>query len=229
MSLPTAQTTLMVLLSMLVPGQAQGTFGNLDFESATVPLLAPGQGGALVSPTDGMPDWTAYYDGSPVGAIFHNTVSIGGAAIAIEGPQYDPNSILQGQYTAYLVGDLIPGSGDPGRNWTALGQSGQIPAGAVSLRFLISPTSTFQVTFGGVSLPATYLGGTSKFSVMEADISQFAGQTGELRFTALPGQGGYLDFVNFSNVPVPEPSSCAVAVLGAVLLGVVRRLRSPKL
>jgi hypothetical protein len=217
------RTALALACGLALAGQAhaQGTFRNLDFESANVPGLPPGQGG-FVSLTDGMPGWNSLTVG-PGGSIGHNTVSIGGAALAIEGPQYDPNFILFGQYTAYLVGDST------GPNSGSIWQTGLIPATARSLFFLASPTipslgPSFQVTIGNVNIPVTETTSNAKYSIWVGDISQFAGQTEQLMFTALPGQGGYLDQITFSPNTVPEPTTGALFGIG-VLLSVCRMLR----
>jgi hypothetical protein len=64
-----------------------------------------------------------------------------------------------------------------------------------------------------------------------ADISAFAGLTGELRFTEQPITRNdatvTLDQITFSNLPVPEPSVFGLSALGALLLNwrVLRRQR----
>jgi hypothetical protein len=56
------------------------------------------------------------------------------------------------------------------------------------------------------------------------DISGFAGQVGELRFSIGPGTAGssFLDFIQFSTQPIPEPSALAMIGLGGLVFG--RRL-----
>jgi hypothetical protein len=115
----------LAVLTVASVANAQGTFRNLDFESANVPSLPAG---GIVSLTDGMPGWSA--DVLFNGGIYHNSISIGGASIAIEGPQFDPAFILFGNYTAYLVGDF------PGPNSASIWQTGQVPQTARSLYFL---------------------------------------------------------------------------------------------
>jgi len=202
----------LAVLTSAAVGNAQGTFQNLDFESANIPDLPPGQGG-FVSFADGMPGWNSL-DGQPGGLIGHNTVSIGGAAVAIEGPQYNPNFILFGKYTAYLVGDF------QGPNSGSMWQTGQVPQTARSLYFISNPSSIplFQVTLGSVSIPVTEMRSTSKYTVWAGDISSFAGQTEQLMFTAPPGLGGYLDQITFSPLSVPEPSTVALAALAGLAL-----------
>jgi hypothetical protein len=54
-------------------------------------------------------------------------VSTGGAAIAIEGPSWPSSQILQGNYTAYIVGSDF---GTPASAYIA--QTGQIPMNSMS-------------------------------------------------------------------------------------------------
>ena len=84
-----------------------------------------------------------------------------------------------------------------------------------------------QVTFVGQTIPLIQMaiegGGPTRHLVFGADISSFAGQTGELRFT-MPSVAAsfnipYLDSIQFSNQPIPEPSVFALFALGALLLG----------
>ena len=57
------------------------------------------------------------------------------------------------------------------------------------------------------------------------EISPYAGQTAELRFT-VPTAGGSLDYIQFSTTPVPEPSTWALLGLGGALFwGLKRRTK----
>jgi hypothetical protein len=198
------------------------SFVNLDFESANVPDVPTNQGGGNVSVTLGMPGWTAYLGAGQSSQIFHNDVSGGGALVAIEGPQWPSAEILQGNYTAFIIGSQFstPTS-------AAIAQTGQIPMNSESLLFYTSQSSfaSFQVTFGGQQIPVEQIGVGPNYYIMGGDISAYAGQTAELRFTALPDTGGFLDNIQFSMSPVPEPATLAVFATGAVLLALRRRRR----
>src|SRR5204862_3221009 len=66
-----------------------------------------------------------------------------------------------------------------------------------------------------------------------ADISPYAAQTVELKFTTLrtPNYQGLngLDEVFFSNIAVPEPSALVLLFLGAVILGAgLRQMNSTR-
>jgi hypothetical protein len=86
-----------------------------------------------------------------------------------------------------------------------------------------SSFATFQVTFGGQPIPVEQIGVGPNYYIMGGDISAYAGQTGELRFTALPDTGGFLDNIQFSMSPVPEPGTMALFATGAVFLALRRR------
>lgn len=173
-----------------------------------------------MSLTDGMPGWST--DVTVDGGIFHNGTSLAGPAVAIEGPQFDPTHILFGSYTAYLNGEF----GRPNPTGTAsIWQTGQIPATAKSLFFLAAPTiisPPFVVTIGGVTIPVTETGSTSKYGIWAGDISAFAGQTEQLMFTALPAHGGFLDQITFSSNPIPEPATGGVFLMGGLLFGLIK-------
>src|SRR5690242_1758772 len=92
-ALPSKTTFLTILLSnaaMISSGPAQGTFQNLDFESANVPTLPLGQSGTLngTATSDGLPYWTAYYGSSLTPVITHNNYTLGDANISILGPNW---------------------------------------------------------------------------------------------------------------------------------------------
>jgi hypothetical protein len=205
-----------ILVIWVAPSHSQG-FINLNFELANVPAVSTNQFGAAVPIALGMPGWSE--NGTPQpDQIGHNNFSLGGAYVAIEGPQWSSLQILQGSYTAYLTGST---AGTPTSAYIA--QTGQIPVNSESLTFFSSPfgapNANFQVTFGGQAISVMQLGATAKYDIMVGDVSAFAGETGELRFTAPPNTGGFLDNIQFLTTPAPEPGTCALILGGAVLFG----------
>jgi hypothetical protein len=206
----------LLVLTSVIAAQAQGTFRNLDFELANVPLVPAGQFGADVPISQGLPGWSAFYNGNPTTSIWHNNVTLGGAEIGILGPAWDSSQILQGSYSVMLQQSF---AGQP--TSAAIAQTGLIPSTARSLTFFASPTSLFQVTFAGHVIPLTQIGSGANYIIEGGDVSQFAGQTGELRFTA---GTGILDNIQFSSNPVPEPATGAFVVFGGLLFGFRNRL-----
>ncbi len=199
---------LLAAAAVLTPvARGQGTFKNLDFELPITPLTPVN---SQVPTADGLPGWTAYTYGSPQSSIVYNTVSLGAAAVSLQGPGSSWPS-LQGSYMVILQGSS---GGTPGS--AAIGQTGQIPLAARSLIFW---GSLNDVSFGGQTLPFFQLGATPNYNIYGADISALAGRTGELLFTAAPTRFQLLDNIQFSTQPIPEPSIPALTALTACFLG----------
>jgi hypothetical protein len=112
----------------------------------------------------------------------------------------------------------LEGSGFSTPTAASIGQTGQIPLDTVSLLFYLSLNSSIQVTFNGQIIPLVQTGSTANYVIMDGNISSFAGQTGQLLFTALPNVGyGLIDNIQFSTTPVPEPSTLGLTALGGFL------------
>ena len=124
---------------------AQGTFQNLSFENPIPPLIPSG-----TAIERAMPGWAAYLDTEPVGLVFINGISLGGAAVSLRDLNSTTVLPLIGSYSADLFNGLPFGSGGDGRI-ASLGQTGTIPANSVSLRFVATSLSPV-VTFGGTPL-----------------------------------------------------------------------------
>jgi hypothetical protein len=81
-----------------------------------------------------------------------------------------------------------------------------------------------QITFNSQPLNFLVTGSSANYDIYTADISAYAGQTGQLLFTVPPYvNSAILDNIQFSSSPVPEPAALALAALGAGLLGCLRR------
>jgi len=173
----------------------QGTFQNLDFEAAQIiPILPVPFPQNLVATSNALPGWSA---SEPI--IPYNTISLGAAAISIH-DQDDVYHVFEGKYSV-LLQQSFNGLVSP-----SLWQVGAIPEGSKSLRYLGGVSS---VTFDGHPLEFVSLGPSHGTYLLGADISEFAGQAGELRFSG----DGWLDLIGFSPEPIPEPSPAALHLL----------------
>ena len=187
-----------LLLSGSQMGFSQGTFQNLDFEGPIPPLIPDPIG--LVPISNALPGWTGYLTGVPTDRVFYPHVALGSPSISVVDQQSGTHQPIQGSYSVFL-------------NSAAIGQAGQVPGDALSILFLRTPQSGFQVSFAGQNIPLVQLGSSGDNVIMAGDISMFAGQTGELRF----GGAGLFDNIQFSPSAIPEPGALAVGLLGAIV------------
>jgi hypothetical protein len=215
--------TVVAVMGTAWAGFGQGTFQNLDFETAALHVSPTplGGGGGPIDPAAAFFGWVIGGSGSGAfqTATLYNDVSIGGSAVTLVGPAF-PNGTgynsLQGSYTALLQRSF------GGAYSVFMGQTGQIPQDARSLFFMGS--SDFVVTFAGQQIPLVQLGSGAEYTLLGGDIFAFRGQAGELRFTvpAAPGVlygGGLLDDIQFSGQPIPEPCAFTFAALAVLLFG----------
>ena len=202
---------LLRVMTLLVP--AQGTFQNLNFESAVL-VPAPGGPAGAWQFDQAFPGWTGYVGGQVQTTTFPGGVPIGPPGqTPFIGILYPPGwGGWQGSYAVGFGAANSSGSFVP----VALAQTGTVPAQARSLQFLALYAPA--VFLGGQQLPSVRLGsGPSTSSLFGVDISNFAGQVAELRFQ--PGLGiDYLDAITFSSQPVPEPTSFVLLEVGGLLL-----------
>jgi hypothetical protein len=206
------------------------SFTNLNFENPILPLSPTFN---TVSAGNAIPDWSAYTGptGNPTNSssvgfstIFYDTVSLGGAIVALEdtnAPNGGGPFPIQGSYSVLLEGS-IPAAAST----ASIGQTGTIPITAQSLSFdLGNSFGTVQISFNGQALSFVAISNALNYTVYGANISPFAGQTGQLLFTAPVNDSALLDNIQFSSLPIPEPSEFALAALGALFLGFFRRRR----
>jgi hypothetical protein len=202
---------LMVLLSFARFGYAQG-FINLDFEKAKI----VSSDGLQTFVTNAFPGWTVT---APY--ITYDAVSLSGGSVSI----FDTNPPsnfppIQGKYYVFFQG--VNSSAGP---TASIGQTGEIPITAQSISFW-GTIGGLQITFAGQPLSFNAVSSSANCTVYDADISAYAGQTGQLLFTLPPNSfNAALDNIQFSSSPVPEPGELALAAMGALLFG-CRRWRS---
>ena len=216
--------SLLVLTAM--PAFAQGTFQNLNFESANVSGYP--RGSSAVPVGSGLPGWTAYYGTqsggtNPTAFVWYDSVSLGGAMIAVEDSGLVPGggfTPLQGNYSLYMVGS----SAGPA-TVSAIGQTGEVPVGTLSLQFYGQNIGNLELMFNGQRLSYQTIGSGLNYTIYGADISSYAGQVGQLMFVADSPGGGFLDNILFSASAIPEPGMFALAGLGLMLFGFHRSRR----
>ena len=205
----------LVSLALLRNAQGQG-FVNLDFESANVSGYSPGY--VPISAT--LPSWTAYYgpSGNPtqsgaLATIAYNSLSLGGALVVlVDTNMGSPYTAIQGTYSL-----LLEGSTPFAATSASIGQTGTIPLTAQSLTF-IGRIGSLQISFNGQPLTYLITGSTANYNIYGADVSAFAGQTGQLLFTS-PVTSALLDNIQFSSTSVPEPSIISLFAVSAVFFG----------
>jgi hypothetical protein len=201
---------LIVMFGPLPKANGQG-FVNLGFESAKL-VEDPNAVYSLwpYYSTNAFPSWTCYIDGLPQTHISYNDFPLESAAISLQ----DSSSLIgifpvQGKYAAYLK---------PGNQWSSdghvpsIGQTGTIPISARSISFWGDIYTTPQVAFNGQLLSFNIISNSGNYEYLAADISSYAGQTGQLLFT---GQG-FIDNIQLSSSPAPEPTSFAVFTVGII-------------
>ena len=206
--------------------RGQGTFQNLDFESASPGPTSPNTVGFGAA----FPGWNGYVGGVQQATALYNLAALDSSAISIVDRGWSrvvPNSggVISGNFTALLQAGTtgpVPTPAD-----TTLSQTGLVPTTAQSLEFkaYFVGVGVFTVTLGSQQLSLTPLGSGSNYTLYGADIHAVAGQTAELDFTLLAEDPHvnnrylFLDSIQFSSQPIPEPGVFGLCALGAVLFG----------
>ena len=224
------------LTIVAVRASAQGTFQDLNFESANLTPVPPNQGPTVyVATTAALPGWTAYLGADSQTQVIQNSYGNGQAEVDIFGPNYpatDPSftganpGVLDGSYSVLLQAGGIPLSA--GTENASIAQTGTVPLTAESLQFKAWQTifTQFTVSFDGNVLNPVVLGTAANYTLYGVNIAPYAGQTGQLEFTAdfvtpaAPWLG--LDDITFSTTAVPEPNPVVLTGIGGLLLGLNR-------
>lgn len=199
--------TQLFLLFGLMQGSA-ASFQNLNFEGAT---FTPGPPYARsVASTAAMPGWTVFSGSTPASSVTYDGLALDSWTVAI----LDANALydvlpqaFQGRFTVVLQGGFSVYPSERGA--VSIAQTAVVPASAKSLlfdaAFQIPGRTNFVVSIAGESLPFHPVEHHTNFVVYAADVSRFAGQNVELRFTSYPRLSPelavysvYLDDIRFS-------------------------------
>ena len=219
-----------MLFLLLVAGHGQAAaFTNLNFESASiVPVASSWQ--CSVDVAAALPGWSVFWQTRKAPFVSYDGMWLDSSGVSIldtNAPCGNPYQIylrraFQGNFTVALQGGFSL-TNYPERQSASVAQTGLIPACADTLRFdasleQISGTNApFSVSVGGENLPFHVLVTHSSYNEYGADVSRFAGQTKEIRFTAypklwsLPINDVYLDDIRFTGPPTPVPFTYTVA------------------
>lgn len=210
------------------------TFQDLDFESATFV-----QTGSGLSFSDAFPGWNGFSGTNQLSYALYDNAALDSTVIGIldsNAPAvvttYISGSVIQGNYTAFLEAGVQLGS-DSAPADASLSQTGLVPGGTKSLSFLAFTNGPFAVSLGGTSLNliSSPVAGQN-YSLFQADVSAFAGQTEELDFTVFADnpydnriRSLVLDDILFSPDAIPEPSSLSLVVVGVACLALSQLVR----
>ena len=200
--------------------RSQG-FVNLNFESAiiTPDPSSPYYPNAVYA-SNAIPGWTATGFIGP-NDILYNSASLGSTSVSILGTNGIPPAI-DGAYSVLLYG------GDTATS-ASINQTAIVPVSADSLLFKAQGSGgTLLVSLGGQNISFFTLSTGSNYTLYGGNIpTGFNGQNEQLMFSALAGENNAwnIDDIQFSSLPVPEPSVFALTAFGALFLG-FRRCRS---
>jgi hypothetical protein len=222
---------IVAVLALVKSARAQGTFENLDFESADVASYAPDSTDVPVS--DALPGWGAFYGNTQMTQVSYDDISFGGAEISVIDSHAFAFAPLQGMYSAFLFGGVANNST---LESVAISQTAVVPAGTQSLGFdAYVFGAPFVVTLGGQTINTSLLemfpksGTTPAYALYGGNIpASFAGLTAALTFTEPPATGVQpseleLDNIAFSPIAVtPEPGALALMGMGGLLFALYR-------
>jgi hypothetical protein len=202
--------------------RAQGTFQNLNFESATI---IPDPGGPYypysITTANALPGWSVFYGTTQQTEITYNDPALGSTWVTLLATN---RLVIAGNFSVILQGGLTETD-------ASIRQTSFVPVTAESIRFKAQPgLGSLLLSLGGQNIPFFALSTGSNYTLYGGDITAFAGQTELLTFSAIDIGGGNnwtIDDIQFSNSGVPEPGVFALSALGALLLGwrVLRRRR----
>jgi len=182
---------------------------NLNFEESSIVSSSP-TGYGFDTGTADVPGWTVYYGWGDVnysgGAILiYNNQPLDSAGASLEGTNYWTPAI-GGNYSILLQGGTTA-SAFYGTNGASIGQTGPIPLSAQSITYWGSSWSSLRITFNGHLLSFFPVKSATNHVLYAADISPYAGERGELLFTApWPNGAGMVDNIRFNSSPIPRPT-----------------------
>jgi hypothetical protein len=217
-----------ILSSQIASGQS---FANLDFEDTTITAVLLNPFSGIYAYIGNIPRWSWSPLGNAAGVdpdteVSLNTIVLNAPAVTLHGVDDIGYPAIEGNYSILLQSGgsrSVPSTG-----YSAIWQTGQVPSNAKSISYW---GGALQVTFNGQPLTPVAISNAANYTIWGADISAYAGQTGELRFTKpwLPtssGDGALLDNIQFSSMQVPEPSALALCGLSLLFVSGTRFIKT---
>ena len=200
---------------------AQGTFQNLDFEAA-FPSFPPDSATGKYSVSTVLPNWGVYFGTNQQSQMGYNLISIGQTWATVVGPNGPLGfASINGRYSVVLQGGVT--SPD-----ASIRQTGTLPASTAAILFQAEGGfGPLLISLNGQNIPISAVSNGPNFTLYGGDVSAFAGQTAELRFSAPEGYNANndwtLDSIMFSPTPVPEPADWTIFLVGGY--GIATRTR----
>jgi hypothetical protein len=219
-----------IALAVVIPfapsSFAQGTFLNLNFESANISGFSPN---SQVPIANALPGWTGFYGSTPTSQVGYDLISLGATAISVidkSAPVFGP---LQGNYSAFLFG----GAGNGGPASASISQTAVITAGTQSLLMdAWSYDASPIVAINAQPINMIPLQTFANYTLYGGNIpSADVGPSVTLSFTEPPPLTGgpsefELDNISFSPTSVaPEPNPLILTGIGSFLFALHRRFR----
>lgn len=226
-------TLTIFVFGFALTAHSQSAFQNLNFESANLGSIPPGQTGFYVAVTAALPGWSASIAGASVTQVLQNNYDLGSPSVDILGPDWNSVApgIIGGNYTVFLQAGVNPQDLSPVD--ASIWQNGTIPAGEQSLQFkawnFLPPYSSFSISFAGnvlnpVVLSSSQTAQGQPYTLYGVNIAPYAGQSGNLEFTAVGDLNGpswvEFDDIAFSTTVVPEPNVIMLSAFAGLLIWV---------
>jgi hypothetical protein len=173
----------LALLFSAVVAPGQGTFQNLNFESANIP--GGTQAASMVPMSSALPGWSGYLSStngiSPWTQAVYDGVSLGGPGICLIDQKQGQLKPLQGIYSLLLYGGNTP-TNFGGPTSATITQTGMVPIGTRYLLMDVAANGNggFTVSLAGQRINMEVLQFLPSYWQLGGDISAFAGQPAQL-------------------------------------------------
>lgn len=197
-------------------------FVNLGFENTTITPILVNSFSGFYDYIATAPGWTWTPQNNAPGVnvnsmVSLNDIALDAPAVTLQGTDSPYEPAISGKYSIFLQGGSFAVSPT---SYAAIWQAGQIPSTAESMTYWGGP---LQATFNGQALSFVALSDTPNYTIWGADISAFAGQSGQLQFTAPWQTAAFLDNIQFSSSPIPEPTALSLLIAAAAVHLMCRR------